>query len=531
MTKPLYSFHAFLFPFEWRQRHGSPRSLLEDQTNLELIRPNMESILSDWKLTPSWLEPTSLVQYNEANYFYDFVRPVLYGDDKAKFQVHYQHQKARGSHYLIHHQPSNTIFKLEVDDIGVSFYNTGVGVLSIHCYNREHQEPDDILKINQFGRRVFPPFYGTNDPLVGSQEFFEDENWAAGLERVKKKELANALVFEKDGEAWAIDDFTTPNTGPSLDAIPEMLNQLFPRSLVKIVHFTPVLDDRMFVVCWYGNDELANKIKTFDSISNDDSNDWWYKYVFVDGGMRTCQNDDLALQLLKGSTNTRWINYGTLYGISRYSLVCLTGTLEQLQKPWANAAFLISHMQTIYFKLAELALVQRACLMRFSEEVTAIADLHHGDKHLPAKAGSLTRQFIRFINKIYFREVTAQDQGIEMYDKLMEQMRIHQQKDELDKEIQELHQYVTLEEERKRNDKLDVLTYLGSFFIGPSFICGYLALYDFNDNVILVAALCVLASALTFAVVLASGRWRTCWLVTGVIFLLLVLFVLPNANF
>ena len=528
-THTLHSCHIFLFPFEWTPPRSDSNTLLEKQTDLRPIRAGMAAEPGAWELRTPWTAPASLAQYNEANYFYDFVRPVLYGDPNGRFQLHYRRLQARGSEYVIY--PSNGgPYRLEVDDIGLSFYNTGVGVLSIHCYNRSHPDPEDILRINQYGRRLYPPFLGTDPALTGEQRFFEDTDWAAGLDRAQNTELAQALVLEKAGVPWITEDFSRWRQKPRLDGLPGLLEQLLPQRLSARIQFTPVLDDRMFVLCWYGNDDLANSTETRRYAHASPDRDWWYKFIFVDTATKTCQDERMTRRLLRDHTNLRWGNYGTLYGVSRYSFVCLTPTLPALLRN--NAAFVVSHVQTVYFKLAELALVQRACVLRFSDEVTAIGNLEPGDRRLSARAASLSKQFIRFINKIYFREVTAQEQGIELYDLLQTHMRNESQVKDLDREIQELHQYVSAQEEDRRNEKLDLLTYIGAFFVVPSFVCTYLSIndFDFKANYPSVAALCVLAALSFFGIVRMRGALRWLCVLAAAGLVLYTLFAYPEGR-
>ncbi|MCC7507109.1 MAG: hypothetical protein IT259_17515 [Saprospiraceae bacterium] len=527
-SKYPYSFHAFLFPFEWKQQGKETEyRLLEEQTDITLIRAIMSKD-ARWARASSWASrPSTLIQYNEANYFYDFVRPVLYGDaGDTRFQVYYKHRETDGAHYVITLR-DGTEYRLELDDIGLSFYNMGVGILSFHCYNREYANRDDILKINQFGRRLYPPFYGTDTTKTGTQAFFEQDDWAAALGR-SEKELARSIRLERNRAPWITEDFAAWERQPELGALPELVRLLLPAGLTQKIKLTPVLDDRMFVVCWAGNDHLSETIRSWDK---NDEREWWYKFLFVDGGQKTCQNEEMTRKQLEAHSNVRWLDYGTLYGVSRYSFVCLTGSLEHLLK--VNAAFLVSHMQTVYFKLAELALVQRACLLRFSDEVTAIARMDRGDKALIAKAGSLTRQYIRFINKVYFREVTAQEQGIELYDLLLEHMRTDRYVQDLDREIQELHQYINLEEEKRRNEKLDMLTYLGAFFVVPSFVCTYLGINDFDleKHIGVTALLCLLSASSVFAIIRSAGRWRTFFILAAFALMVYILFFFPHGKF
>jgi hypothetical protein len=95
-----HSFHAFLFPFEWKLKdHAS--GTLDEQTDLGEIKQLMGTGRAQWEAMPAWTQPATVVQYNEANYFYDFVRPVLYGGAEGNFLMYYKHKEAQGATYTI----------------------------------------------------------------------------------------------------------------------------------------------------------------------------------------------------------------------------------------------------------------------------------------------------------------------------------------------------------------------------------------------------------------------------------------------
>jgi hypothetical protein len=528
--EPFYSFHIFLFPFEWHSG-DNPAATLEEKTSLGQIERIM-SQSGHWERRGSWLDPEALVHYNEANYFYDFVRPVLYDTGKPdSFQRHYYHIAASqgGLSYVIQCKNGPT-YKLDIDDIVVSFYDTGVGLLAFHLYNREsaHSAPDDILRINQFGRRLYPPFYGTDTDQLGKQAFFEDKNWSRGLDTVQGLELAQSIRLEAHGQPWIKEDYTDWRIRATLDQSPGLIRQLLPAPLTQLISLSPVLDDRMFVVCWYGNDQLVEQVQGENKSNDYSKNDWWYRYIFVDGGGKTCQNDEMSADLLNKHTNARWSKWGTFYGVSRYSLVCLTQTFSKE----SFSKVISSHVQTMYYKIALLGLVQRACLLRFSSEVTDISQMANGDRKVASKVSSLYRQYLRFVNKIFFREVTAQEQGIEIYDLLQQHMRLSDHVKDLELEIQELHQYADLLEEKRRNDRLDILTYIGALFVVPSFIGTYYSIADvkLKEDWMEIPFLLLLAlsGGTAYALVHSRKQWRWVW---GFVLLLLmayVLFIYPN---
>ena len=174
----------------------------------------------------------------------------------------------------------------------------------------------------------------------------------------------------------------------------------------------------------------------------------------------------MTKELIKKSTYDRWVDWGTLFGISRYSFVALTGS-------WYGRNILLPHIQTMYFQIFTLLLAYRASIIKFSDDIQNATD---EDKELYKKAKNIYHNYLRFLNKLYFKEVTAQDQGIELYNKAMEIMAIPTQIQDLDNEINELHNYTDMIEEKKTADKMNTLTWIGGTLLPPSIITGFLGM-------------------------------------------------------
>ncbi len=496
----LYSYHVFLFPFQWYFTGKEMRNkTLEERTCL----PELLKLFSPTKWKRGKYSTDTILNYNEYNYFYEMVRDVLFdvGKEPDKTLVAnlvYDVQPDQFTYeFKVCTDPVNEVFKkysLYIDAIILHLYTTGVGVLSFHLNNRneEQKSPDDILRINQAGRRIYPPFFGISSANIGSQEQFSNSDFSSGLDSLQKNELAKdfEILGSKGYEDFS--RYRDPNqfsTNPF--QLPGHINILFrdiPFTVDKSdylsdtrkVYISPLLDDRMYVVCWYGNDELIKELKANDQDHCRDEDGkltylkhtWWYKFVFNDQKDMTCQNPEMMQKLMRKHTYARWSDYGTFYGVNRYSFVCLTGSLENLKR--FNAAFLVNHMQTMYYKLCELCLVQRACILRFSDEVSRISNMSDNKKiPLSERVSNLYKQYIRFVDRIYFREITAQEQGIELYNMVQEHMQIERNVKDLDKEIEELHSYITLVEEKKQNRNIELLTIIGALFILPSFITGF----------------------------------------------------------
>lgn len=290
---------------------------------------------------------------------------------------------------------------------------------------------------------------------------------------------------KEDFSAYA--DFNRLQTSPF--QLPALFNPLFPAGSLAGLHggkaapnglrLYPVMDDRMFVVCWYeGKEHLPQDLFTPSldfsqpGTVSEASRDLWYQYVFLDHDGPTSVNDRFTRKLLDEATYTRWSGSGSLFGVTRYSMVAITGFPPLKQ-----------HMETIYYKMAELCLVQRALMLRFSDEATHFSR-RKLDKLKPRELRGLEglqQNYLRFINKIYFREVTAQEQGLEMYDMLQRTLRLPEQIKDLEHEIETLYQYGQLAQEERRNQQLDTITWVGGLLLLPALLLAFLGITELQS--------------------------------------------------
>lgn len=430
-----YSYHAFMFPFRWEKK-GTDKNTLTEQIALESI--TLESDAQWERGTPDG------ITYDERNYFYEFVHKAIYDKEGDASHVrHYERKEPKTSIVTYEIATKEKVYKLQVKGIHLNMYSTGVGILSFHLYNHEYPSPDDVLRINQMGRRIFPPFIASKDG---------DRGMIA--HSVEIKGLKGPGGYKEDFNGYK--EETETNTPASF--IGGLIDDAFKDILRK-----PVVDDRMFVLCWYKNDEWANELsgKDYDRFLHSSK---WYEFVYVDDlGGKSCQNDVMQHDLITKATYNRWQKYKSLYGITRYSMVYLTNT--NCFTPTLNT------FETMYAKMAEHILVQKSTVLRFSSEVTNIIS-NSGGKIVGRKVDSLYREYISFINHIHFREVTAQDQGIELYQMLYQALDIESQVKGLDDEIGELHDYISLREDRETNDTMSVLTWIATIGVPLSVVIG-----------------------------------------------------------
>ena len=503
---PPYSYHIFMFPFKWDyipMSKSYDELTFKERTSLKDFDDLIKSC--GWTEASPWLDSSSKGNsaqkyYNEEAFYYPFVRKAIHRSDKdlAKCIVVDYEKKLKDAVYEISIKKQGEIinYNLGIDKILLNVYNSGVAIISFHLMNYKYKDPDDILRINDFGRRVYPQFLDTsaisqtnNIPnLVGvtKEAFLAD--------KICIKEKSGNIIVEEDFSYFneikkrIIEDPYTPHIYPTF--ISKVLGDSYflkekqnDKNHIKILS---LLDDRMFVVCWYMNDnevkklgykeneEVAEEWKKYGYLKTDEQVDFWMKYMFVDNSGNSCQNKIMRRDLLEKHTYSRWADWGTFYGISRYSLVMLSGRND------FAINILGMHIQTIYFQMIRLVLAQRTSLLRFSGEIALIVKNDTYD--LSQKTASLYEEYLQFISKVYFREVSSQEQGIELYKKMQEVMEIERNVKDLDREIEELHSFASLMEEQKNNELLDIVALLAGYFLIPTLIAGYYGMNFFDEN-------------------------------------------------
>lgn len=459
----LHSYHMFLFPFQWEPK-GKIEEEFSKRCNLDKIKKHS---YSNWANIPSPKTQEYEVElYNEKNFFYKFVHTALYDEGNANQPVikHFERQEAYESDLVYEIgviAKEKKIYSLKLKSIGLDLFSTGTGVLIFYLENHQYPDLKDVMKINQFGRRIFPPFLDKNN-LV---------------DETKKRELADYISIKGlNGESYRYhEDFT------QVDPSKPWGKARFIESLIddfsSDLQIEPVIDDRMFTMCLYFNNELGKKIADVKQSSSIENQKLWHEYIFVDADGCTCQNDMMLRRLIQNHTYLRWQNYGTLHGVTRYSFMTIAKDDDFAKNS------LLTHFRTIYMRLTEIVLVQRASILKFSDEVSRLSSLDDSNREkLTDRISDFYKSYIRFVNQIYFREVTAQEQGIELYDMLTDKMRIKDQVKDLDNEIGELHNYVSLLDEKSQSRNLGLLTILGSLFLLPSFIVGYFGMNFFGNE-------------------------------------------------
>lgn len=444
------SYHIFMFPFS-----------LESEWDAASIDKMLKG--ASWERKQfAYNEGDFASNFSEQGYFYEFSSGAVFDDPDSlnRILATYRLRTEEEGDTLtinINKWGDKRSYTLNVEKIELNIYDDKAAILSFHLRNSRYTDIKDILYINDYGRRIYPQYLANGD------------DGDVDLQITKNNFLADSISLALSSRPLLCEDFSSyaQKRLPPY-RLPGFIKGLLPQEMHDCRW---LLDDRMFVVSYFLNADFANRMKKEYGRDGKwlDPNrvEWdWYQYVFVDNGGPTCQNNEMFKDLLEHATYKRWSEYGTFFGITRYSFTVLMN----------EENFVLNHIKTMYYRMTSLVLAQRVLSLYYSREISEISKELDENKltnnELRARVNTLNRDYLRFVNNVYFREVTPQDQGIELYDLLQDQMNIKRDKGGLSAEVEQLYHYVTMTNDEQRNDEAEKLSIIATLFLVPTLLTG-----------------------------------------------------------
>ena len=444
------SFHIFMFPFSLKSDW--------DQAAIDKMLKG-----ASWERKQfDYNDGNYARNFSEQGYFYDFCAGAMFDDPDSLNRIlsTYRLRTEEGDTYTINinKKGDRKSYTLDVEKIELNIYDEKAAILCFHLRNDSYSDIQDILYINDYGRRIYPQYLAN------------DKDGHVDLQITKNSFLADSITLALSHHPQLHEDFSDYARKKLLPyTLPKFIKGILPEEMHGCRW---LLDDRMYVVSCFLNSDFANRMKKEYGKEGKWLDrrrvEWdWYQYVYIDNDDPTCQNDEMFKALLKGATYTRWSDYATFYGISRYSFTCLIGE---------DSIGLLNHMKTMYYRMASLVLAQRILSLFYSREISEISrKLDENEltkKELRRRVDILNRDYLRFVNNVYFREVTSQEQGIELYDLLQDQMNIKRDEQGLSTEVEQLYHYVTMTNDELRNEEAEKLGIIATLFLVPTLLTG-----------------------------------------------------------
>ena len=221
-----------------------------------------------------------------------------------------------------------------------------------------------------------------------------------------------------------------------------------------------------------------------------------YRFIYVDSGCCSCQNQQMLDDSLEEVIYKRWTNYGTLMAVTQHSFVCIgaPGDYEGAKNDFIATVY--NPFLTMYRDMARLAIVQRALIIALAKEATDISskvscaiELSQRDVE---KIQNLQKKYVACQNQLLLFEVTTQLQGIELYEKFQKEFFVKEQRERLESQISNLYDIANMHENRRLNDIVLLLT-MGSMGLGVlDYITSGMSVFKQHSKI---AALFVIAVA------------------------------------
>ena len=476
--------------------------------------------LSSYFIKKGWIEKDYCmdkgIDYNEFVYFYPYIRDIL----MRECERDYEHFGVRflefdfGNHcmkYTVENWQSPedkkagiiTAVSLPLKNVFLHLFDTGVGILIFEIVDdlrdsRETRSIYDYLFFVGQGRRVYPPFINWKAKL-NKEKFkcaFDDGD------AISAKECPLQIKIHDESYLVCQEDFVH-----NFSLAKDSKENKFKPFLSNIIRYfldmddfcyqndsySPVIDDRMFSHTLYsipGDGHPVNRLFLTKMTENldksplemtiNDAMQLWYQMIFVDIDGPTCKNDLMMKRLISESTYPRWSQYGSVYGFSRFSSAFVIDVNQ--------AYYIYNHFQTMYYQIAVLQLFYRGSFLSFSkqsamiaQEINRQADKHKNIIKVFGQLDKLYQDYVFFRNKYWFKEVTAQDQGIEIYDLWSSRMRNKELMEDIYTEINGLYMLMDAKVEKETKATLDNLQLIGQFALPIIITAG---IFSMNKDVL-----------------------------------------------
>lgn len=458
----VYSYHTFVLPFTWESK-------LNEKKNYDLIVRNFDDnefwINYDPKNEMNIAAEDEFVYaneeelyYSEYQYFRSYARPAIYGygkdvvhnyafsPEKVRNKARY-HIYKNGFHYI-----------LFVNAIRLKIFNTGVGLFIMECENKwgpgcgcKGQDNLAAVKnINDWGRRITLPFIKNPEQISSiCADKLELEIEGIGCFSEDNKQFLEGLFSGSQGFADRV------SLVHMAGFIKEILNfgskyrfsSHQPRDN-KTFQIYPIMDDRMFAACVVSDKLVTENMLSFDYRSKKYAFESdrqleksLYELIYIDSDNGcSCQNAEMRKEMLSKSIYKRWLDYGSLYAVTDYSLIMLSTVSEG-----SEYYYLIENFLTQYVQMIHICLAQRASLVKFRRDTAKISSSLSGYKssltqHKIRMLMNLQERFTAFESQLCFEEISSQQQAVEMYGMMQEAFRIKEEKALLKDSINSLYE-------------------------------------------------------------------------------------------
>lgn len=463
-----YSYHTFIFPFVWnKDKTSRDFTSLTVMDFLAFLRKDKKVF---WKPIDNMAQKDSTNDwelYAQMQYFKDDAENIMLLCDSHAEQIdplvtrlqfcvngktnfarvpnskNPEATKKATGYYLIN--KGKKVYSLDINQIVLSVFNTGIALLTLETeyWGEAGKTLDAVNQINEHGRRVALPFMPSKEEYnvlaadkirisIDDKDFYSEEDYLKTIREFHKKT-----------------DFTLDNHY-IMKPIRDLLFDSVTEEIMEDPRYLECIDDdRMFVCCQLIDNEISSSLCKIDPYENEEI----YKFGFIENSI-SCPTERMRRSILDRCLYTRWLAVGTLDIVTHHSFMRITSNYvkESVIDPFLR----------MYVKMAELAVLQKATLIVLEEGC-----FYSDDKQMTA----LHNKYTEAQKKILLDACTVQEQGVEEFDMLKQELEINQRKDSLDKRLNDLYELANYRHDcedasidRANARKVDKLTFYGTIF-------------------------------------------------------------------
>lgn len=429
--RKVISEHLFVFPFSWKQflRGGSP---LFDQHHQ--LKGKRFGKLGHWQEKLSMIKTPE--DYNEYVYFYKPIRAALYTFSEKPVIVRNYIYEPLDQNGVMRLEIGENSYDLKISSIDLKLYKTGIGLLCFKFYNTLYNEAEVLKVINRFSECVYPP--------------------VLPIEKASANGYPSKVTLFLNKNTCIVEDFSKIKIDKHIMLSPlimdvlgkPFISHLLPDNKEHIL-IEPILGHQMFCCCMY----------------------YAPQYLQL-------ENEEEALQLLK-----KWmIGYEQLSPIQEEApyLLMTKDHIYGIDRKMVFGITASYPCERLYDQLVKLVLMQRATLLSLSTEIARVSTLPKCE--ISAAISSIYEIYIQFINQLYFKEVTEDSEGSLLYEQLSQNFKISEELEQLNFEMDEVHEYASLVEQSASNLKVQILTIIGAALVLPSFVTGFFGMNIFHEE-------------------------------------------------
>jgi hypothetical protein len=464
--------------------HWASRSWLQDEPPDWLTQ--MSCRIDSPGGTPTCSPQETLFDtYNTFQFFTDAARDLAFGrkpQGDPQLARHFEllpfGQSLKDCHYIIDWTeqasrtdpsapPKHYRYDLDLVRIRLITYNTFVSILVLETEYRQpdHHELEDILRINEYGRRICYPYLHLDlvrtltDTQPHGHPRVADSITITGLQPADQPVKAD-FIFQSSSESWTeqlefqyvmeplkiiLSRWTNGHEATS--SVRQAIEA--PAGTTGFV-VQPVMDSRMFVCCLYRDDEFSTAATKYDDhlgryaalsprAEDDAVANAFYAFAFIDAGRPTCQNRALRAQRLAACVYDRWGDDKVLHAVTDRSFVALVSQSDPTMDFAVIRPFRSTHLDMVIFALA-----QKASIMQMSHRAADLADqfdkVSAADNTESSLIALLERKNALMQNQVILSEVTTMVQGREMFTLMRDQLDLTASNAELITQLEYLYQ-------------------------------------------------------------------------------------------